>query len=88
MTDISLKERAEKVKTQEDFESFTESLARDFQDKENEWENNNLASFLNGITGFVQDLNGYSRHSKEPPPPATGDWATFAIILAAATIYE
>lgn len=46
---------AEGIKTQEDFVQFLEKLRKDLVKNEQEWENNDLASFLSGLEGYCHD---------------------------------
>ena len=53
----------------------------------NNWENQDIKSFLEAMAGWVEDMDGYYLNKGEKPP-VTPTWKTFAEMLRAATIYE
>ncbi|MDO6708987.1 hypothetical protein [Photobacterium sp. 1_MG-2023] len=75
------------VLTKEDFSKFIISMIADFKDHSDDWENQDLPSFLKAVSGWVEDMDGfYENQGKEFP----GDinWKIFADIFYAARIYE
>jgi hypothetical protein len=82
---VTLSEQAQKVKTREDLAAFVRALHKDLA--AGEWENKDLGSYLEGLAGFVGDLEGWFKN-KNQKPPAQPDWKLLAEILLAATMYE
>ena len=73
--------------TREQFSQFIDALRKDLQDNKDEWENPSLASFLEAMSSWVADMDGfYMNHDKIPPESVS--WAVFANILYAAKVYE
>lgn len=68
---------ASEVKNQNDFVQFIKELKKDFILNKQEWENDDLESFLDGIYGYCYDRK-----------QSLNDWNVFAEILLAATVYE
>lgn len=75
------------VRSREDLSRFVRSLADDLRQRPAEWENADLSSFLDAMSAWVDDMDGFFR-SRGEPIPAQPDWRTFAEILAAARVYE
>lgn len=77
----------ESVRTREDFVRYVAALAESARNEPDTWENANLPSYLEAASAWAADLDGFFRNRGEstPEPPT---WATFAMILAAARIYE
>ena len=70
------------VNSKEDFMNFLTQLRLDKQQKSEEWENDEITSYLEGICSWVDDMEGYfdNMHIEMP----TGDllrlcfmWAKF-----------
>ena len=84
---MNLTEKANTVQTREDFISLVHLLVQDLKENPNEWESNDLESFLRAIAAWVEDMNGYYQ-SQGLPLPHQPDWKLFGQILVAAKIYE
>lgn len=76
-----------KVSSKEDFEKFLELLILDFKENQNEWENNTVESYLEGILSWVEDMDGYFENNNVEKPENI-NWNFLANILYAAKIYE
>lgn len=52
-----------------------------------EWENDTLPRFLESLSGWISDMDGYflNQGLREPPQPS---WSLIADMLLAATLYE
>ena len=85
MTDI--RQSAMSVKSREDLRDFVRLLASDLQDSPSEWANSDLASFLEALAGWIDDMDGYYS-SVGAEVPTVPSWQTTAEMLAAARIYE
>lgn len=75
------------IKTKEDFIRFVYSLQNELKTKPAEWENQTLDSYLGAIASWIRDMNGYYVNTGNPVPEDI-NWAVFADILKAASIYE
>ncbi|MCB9059859.1 MAG: hypothetical protein H6627_14935 [Calditrichae bacterium] len=73
---MDIYEKVEDIKTKNEFVDFLKVLKKDLAYKSEEWANDNLEAFLEG-------LYGYSFDTKEE-----ASWKTFAKILLAAKNYE
>lgn len=75
------------VLTKEDFSKFILSLNADFKEHTDSWENQDLSSYLEAISGWVEDMDGfYENQGKELPSDI--NWKVLADIFYAAKIYE
>ena len=82
-----LKQKISEIKDKDDFVHFVELLVRDLNDNPNEWENQTLSEYLEGIAIWTEDMDGYY-HNNNMPTPENIDWKVFANILIAAKMYE
>ena len=81
------KESVEQVESRADFAGFVGSLLADLREKPEEWENNDLASFLGAVKAWIEDMDGYYKNIGERTPEHPS-WRTLAQILLAAKSYE
>ena len=82
-----LAERARAVHTREDLAAFVAELKADFDANRGDWTNADLASFLEAMAAWVQDMDSYYQNTGQRPaelPP----WRIVADILMAARMYE
>lgn len=75
------------IETKENFLEFMQWLMVDFKERPGEWENNDLASYLDAIASWTEDMDGFFINFNLPVPENV-DWKTFAMILLAAKGYE
>jgi hypothetical protein len=75
------------VQTKADFLEFLKLLIEDFKNNRNSWTNDNLNDYLNGIQGWIEDMEGYYINTKTDLPKNI-NWKIFADILIAAKMYE
>jgi len=82
-----LAEKLESVQTRHDLSEFIASLLQDFKKDKPGWENTTLPSFLEAMSAWVEDMDGYYQNQGKP---FSEDqlWKTFAEILYAAKMYE
>ena len=83
-----LVERAEGVRTKEDFAEFLCLLARNLRDHPEEWENTNLEQYLQGIRGFVEGMEGYYANVGATVNLVGPGWRVLADVLLAGRVYE
>jgi hypothetical protein len=76
------------VTDRESFIRFLELLHRNYLHNRAEWENSNLGSFLEAVTAYTQDIQGYYDNTNQNINANTPSWKIFADILKGAKIYE
>lgn len=79
--------KLETLGSKEDFVEFVRLLVEDLRTRSSPWENDTLESYLEGLAGWTEDMDGYFKNM-QLPVPANVDWKLFANILMAAKIYE
>ena len=77
-----------KVTDRHSFIKFIDLLRQDFLKNAEEWENNTLDSFLDSMSAYAEDIQGYYDNIKVDINADKPNWQTFADILRGATIYE
>jgi hypothetical protein len=75
------------IKTRQDFTEFVRQLLADLQSNPQAWANQSLADYLEAVSAWTQDMEGFYSRRKEPIPEQP-TWRTLAEILAAARVYE
>ena len=75
------------VKTRQDLGRFIRALAKELDNPDEAWENQDLYSFLEAMAAWVDDMDGYYLNKGEAIP-RDPSWGTIAQILLAATAYE
>ncbi|WP_313578997.1 hypothetical protein [Chishuiella sp.] len=76
------------VTNRQSFIKFIELLRQDFLDNPNEWENKTIDNFLDAISSYSEDIQGYYDNMKLNINADDANWSTFADILKGAKIYE
>jgi hypothetical protein len=71
------------VETRADLVAFVDEMSRETSG----WENNTLDVFLEALSGWVADMDGWSANN-DRPVPTVPTWGLIAQMLAAATEYE
>lgn len=69
------------IKNKQDFEHFLNLLYDDFKQNKEEWENNELNSYLEALC--ASNANTTEEELNEPP-----SWRSFGEILLTAIVYE
>jgi hypothetical protein len=75
------------VNTKEDLSRFVAELVDDFKLNGESWENNNIADFLEAMSAWIFDMDGYYLNQGLPVSDQPS-WSDFARILLAAKYYE
>jgi hypothetical protein len=91
MSDISgdaIVERAQAIQSKADFATFLQLLLRDCRENPDEWENDTLERFLEAMSSFVSDMEGYYAGINIAVDLDKPRWRQFADILLAARVYE
>lgn len=66
---------------------FIDELKQSLIDDPQEWENGNLVEFLDALSSWIYDIDGYY-FNLNLPLPETPTWKTFAEMLIGAKYYE
>ena len=73
----------------EDFLIFLRRFISEFKKNPEKWENNTIETYLEGIEGWVEDMEGYYENNNLGHVDLSIiNWRVFADILSAARIYE
>jgi hypothetical protein len=83
-----LVKRAKAVRTKADLAAFVRLLLRNYREHPAEWENDSLGLYLEGLAGFVEDLQGYYSNAGAEVDPDRPGWRVLAELLLAARVYE
>ena len=75
------------IRTKEDFVKFLTELRYDKEQNSEEWENGEITSYLEGISSWVEDMEGYFTNMNIDMPKDI-DWKFIAILFYAGKIYE
>lgn len=75
------------VNSKEDFIKFLTELRLDKEQKSEEWENSEIASYLEGICSWVDDMEGYF-DNMQIEMPTDIDWKFIATLFYVGKIYE
>ena len=84
---LSLNQLVEQIHSREDFVTFVRAFLCHLQQKPKEWENHDLASFLDALAAWVEDMDGYYHNLGERVPDQP-TWRMLGQILLAARAYE
>jgi len=85
--DNDLGESCEHIHTRADFIGFLHTLRGQLQRRPEEWENRDLPAYLDALTAWVEDMEGYYKNRGETVPDQP-TWKTLGQILLAAKVYE
>lgn len=77
-----------KVTDRQTFIKFLNLLQKDFLDNPENWENKTLPDFLEALSAYTEDIQGYYDNMKLSVNADKPDWSTFADIFKGAKIYE
>ena len=78
-----------RVIDRQSFITFLNLLREDYLNNKNDWENSDMASFLEALSAYAQNLQGYYNNNRGQKIDADlPSWQAFADILLGAKIYE
>jgi hypothetical protein len=83
----TLEELAESIGSREDLARFVRGLAKDLELNLADWTNWQLGDFLEALSGWIQDMEGYFVNTGQPVPEVPS-WHLIGQMLLAARIYE
>jgi len=84
---VSAHEQVEQINTREDLVVFIEQLRLDFEQQPEGWGNGDLATFLEGLVDWTDDMAGYL-DNRGLDPEEMPVWRLFGMMLMAAAAYE
>lgn len=84
---MNLKHEVDAVSSRDDFVKFVDMLRGDLSLHRAEWQNATLDDFLEALSAWVQDMDGYYLNN-QLPIPTSPDWKNVAEMMLAAKYYE
>lgn len=84
---MDITEKLNSIKTKADFVSFVELLSEDLRGNIGEWENKMLPEFLEAISSWTEDMEGYHTNN-DLPESGHVNCKAFAGILVAARYWS
>ncbi|MGW6206299.1 DUF7660 family protein [Streptomyces sp. NPDC055089] len=76
-----------RVRTRADLVSYIRQLSQEAHASSSGWENQSLDSYLEALSAWTSDMDGYFSDRGEPVPDRP-DWSLIASMLRAACFYE
>lgn len=70
------------------FVKFIDLLRKDFITNPDSWDNKNLDDFLEALSSYAEDIDGYYKNTNQNVNADEPNWQTFADIFKGATLYE
>ena len=77
-----------KVTDRQTFIKFLDLLRQDYLTNISSWENKTLPDFLEALSVYAEDIQGYYDNMNQNVNADQPNWQTFADIFKGATIYE
>lgn len=74
--------------TKQEFILFTENLRTDFLQNKEQWENKTIEDYLEAISRYAEDIDGYYKNTNQDIDLKEIDWKVFSDILKGSSIYE
>lgn len=76
-----------RIKTRADLAIFIKALALDFANNPSSWENKHIDEFLEALSAWTEDMDGFYLN-KGKPIPNEANWKMIGQMLLAAKYYE
>lgn len=80
-------EELSKVKSKTNFTEFINLLINDYKNNKQEWENQTIEEYLDGIKSWIEDMEFYYKNTNQEMPDNI-NWQFLANILYCGKIYE
>jgi hypothetical protein len=74
--------------TKQEFIDFINILRTDFIKNKEQWENTTIEDFLEAMSRYVEDIDGYYKNTNQNIELDKIDWKVFSDILKGSSIYE
>ncbi len=84
----ALVEKGQAIASKADFKEFVRLLLHNYRNHPDEWENGTLDLYVQGLVGFVENMEGYYQNVGATVELERPSWRVFADILLAARVYE
>ena len=78
----------EKIRTRQDFIIFLNELLADFQTNKNNWENQDLESFLEALSRYAEGRDGFYANTNQDVDADKASWKVIADMFMGARIIE
>jgi hypothetical protein len=76
------------ISSRKDFVVFLNQLLADYLKNGKNWENQSLGDFLEALSAYAEDVDGYYHNMAIPVDADSASWRVFADMLRGATVYE
>ena len=76
------------IHNRQTFIEFVEQLRRDFIENPDNWQNKTLPDFLDAVSAYAEDIQGYYDNTQQNINANEASWKLFADIFKGATMYE
>ena len=77
-----------KITDRQSFIKFLKLLQEDLYENPDKWQNIRLDNFLEAMTRYTEDIQGYYNNSRQNINADLPSWQLFADILKGAVIYD
>lgn len=84
---MNLIDLLELIHSREDLAEFIDQLRQDFESNPEGWQNADIASYLEAMSAWLRDMDGYYQNLGQPVPNSP-TWRLIGDILIASKIYE
>jgi hypothetical protein len=84
---IEFNKKINEIHSKDDFVNFVVLLVSNLKNNPEEWTNKTLPEYLESISSWTEDMEGYYQNNNIPIPENV-NWKVFANILIAAKMYE
>lgn len=74
--------------TKQEFILFIENFRTDFIENKEQWENKSIEDYLEAISRYTEDIDGYYKNTNQDINLEKLDWKVFADILKGSSMYE
>lgn len=85
---MNLREECNGVSEQEELVDFINKLIKSYMDAPSEWTNKDIPSFLEALSAWIEDMEGYYKNQDLKFDKDDISWGNIADMLYAATMYE
>ena len=76
------------IQSRDDLVEYISSLVDELETGNFEWENNTLASYLESLSAYLNDIDGFYSNVDIDVDPEICTWGLIADVLAGARVYE
>ena len=85
---MNLRNDIEKIDSRQALSKFLEDLSARLERGEIKWENRDMAQYIEAMSAWIADMDGYYRNVRHEPCPDKPSWRTLAEIILASSQYE